>query len=104
VIGQRAGVVAHVLARGERVEVATERFQALGDRARVAALGALEHHVLDEVGDPEALERLVPRPGAHPHAQGHGLAPGHALGEERDPGRQHGLAGSVNRPRFVRSD
>ena len=36
VLGQGAGVVAHLLARGEGVEVAAERLEALGDRPGVA--------------------------------------------------------------------
>ena len=91
VLGERAGVVAHLLARGEGVHVAAQRLEALGDRARVAALGALEQHVLDEVGDAEPRARLVARAAAQPHAERQRVAVGHGLGEEREPRGQRAL-------------
>ena len=48
-LGQRPGVVADLFAGGEGVQVPAQRLKTRRDGAGVAALGALEHHVLDEV-------------------------------------------------------
>ena len=91
VFGEHAGGVADLLARRERVEVTAERLEARGDRARVARGRALEHHVLDEVRDPELLARLVARAGAKPRAERQRAPVGQRLGQHGEPVREHGL-------------
>src|SRR6185503_1464055 len=66
-------------------------FEAARDRTRVAGLGALEHHVLDEMRDAEALGGLVTRAIAAPGAERHRVAMRHGERAERDPRRKHGL-------------
>src|SRR5262249_21506992 len=75
-----ARVVGGVLARGIRVEMAADRFDLDRDFAGVAALGAFECHVFEQVGDAVDGGRLVARAGADPYADGGGLDPGHRVG------------------------
>jgi hypothetical protein len=69
-----ADVVARVLLRGERVELAADPVH---DRRQVArarpALGPLEEHVLGEVRDPAVPGVLVARAGGEHHEAGDGL-------------------------------
>ena len=51
VIGEGLDVEADHLLAGEGVEVAADRIHLAGDDQRGAVAGALEYHVLDEVGD-----------------------------------------------------
>ena len=87
-LGEHPGRVADLLARRERVEVTAERLEARGDRARVARGRALEHHVLDEVRDPELLGRFVARAGAKPNAECQRAPVGHRLGQDGEPVRE----------------
>ena len=71
-----------------------------------AGLGALEDQMLDEVGDPAAVGRLVTGPGLHPDAHGDRADMGHPLRDEPDPVGQDvfryspsRLAGPITRPR-----
>ena len=59
-------VVAGVFACRERVQVSSDRLHPLGDLQGRAMPGALEHHVLDEVGDAAQIGRLVPGAGLQP--------------------------------------
>ena len=67
-IAQNAGVIAGVLLVGKGVEVPAATFDRLGDLFGSAAFGALEEHVLDQVGDARfvvvlvAAARLAPEP------------------------------------------
>ena len=56
---QHLGVIGGVFARGIGIEVAADRLDLLGDGERRAPLGALERHVLEEMGDAVDLRRLV---------------------------------------------
>ena len=60
---------------------------AMSSALRVA--GALEEHVLDEVGDAALLLRLVARPARQPHADADGAHVRHPLREEAETIRQH---------------
>ena len=77
-------VVARVFLRREGIEVAAHRVELLRDVLRGATFGALEEHVLDEVGDPALLGRLVARPARQPDAEAHRADVGHGLGDEPD--------------------
>ena len=80
-LAEHARVVAHVLASGERIEMTAQRLEAARDRAGIAVLGPLEHHVLEEMGDPEILGRLVAGAAAHERADRDRAPLRHALGE-----------------------
>ena len=81
-------VVAGVLLRRERVEVAAHRVELLRDLLRAAPLGALEEHVLDEVGDAALLGVLVTGATSQPHAETHRADMRHGLGDEPDAVRE----------------
>ena len=91
VLGERTRVVADLFTPGEGIEMSSDRLEAARDRPRVPALGALEHHVLDEVRDAEPLGRFVPRAVAHPHADRNGAPVGHGLAQDGESRAQHGL-------------
>ena len=84
VLGRALDVVARVLLAGEGVELAADRVDLPSDLARGRApLGALEEHVLGEVGDPVRVARLVARPGREHDEAGDRLRLGH--GRRQDP-------------------
>ena len=58
VLVEHLDVVAGVFLRGERVELPADGIDCLRDVLGRAGRGALEEHVLDEVGDPAARPRL----------------------------------------------
>jgi hypothetical protein len=58
-LGQQGGAEAGAFAVGGGVEVAADILDRLADRARAAAAGALEHHMLEQVGDAVERGRLV---------------------------------------------
>jgi len=70
---------------GEGVGVAAEEIQSAGDFPGTPLLGALEHQVLDEVGDTVLAERLVPGAAAQPHTETDRAELGHLLGEKSHP-------------------
>ncbi len=78
-------VVAGVFLRGERVELPADRIDRLRDVLGRAGRGALEEHVLDEVGDAAARLDLVARAARQPHADRHRPHVGHRLGDEPQP-------------------
>ena len=59
---------------------------------RRSGLGALEDHVLDEMGDAIDLGHLVARAGANPDAHGDGADVVHFFGKNRKPVGQDGAA------------
>ena len=61
-------VIARVFLGGERVELAADRVDRLGDVLGRPRAGAFEQHVLDEVRDAAALGRFVARPARQPHS------------------------------------
>ena len=78
-------VVAGVFLGGESVELAADRIDGLGDVLGAAAGGALEQHVLHEVGDAALLGRLVPRSPGQPDADADRADLCHPLGEDAEP-------------------
>src|SRR5262249_10920093 len=84
VLLEAARVVAHVLARGEGVELAAARLEAIGDLVGGAALRALEQHVLEEVAYADEARRLVAGSGLEPDAQGQRAAAGQRLAQDRE--------------------
>ena len=79
---QHLYVIARVLFGGERVHLAADRVDGLGDILGAAGRGALEEHVLDEVRDAALLLRLMTRPPREPHADADGAHVWHPLREE----------------------
>ena len=71
VLVEHLDVVAGVFLRGERVELAADGVDCLRDVLGGAGRGALEEHVLDEVGDPAARLDFVARASRQPHADRH---------------------------------
>ena len=98
---QQACVESRQLPVGRGIEVAADVLNQLADLTGRAAAGALEHHVLEQMGDAVEIRLLVPRPGRGVESDRHGFDAGHrpacdpeAVGEG---GQLHhrGLAGSV---------
>ena len=79
-------VVAGVLLRRERVELAADRVDRLRDVLGRARVGALEEHVLDEVRDAALRVGLVPRAAHQPDADRHRPDVRHRLGDETKTG------------------
>jgi hypothetical protein len=77
---------------GEGVEIAADGIHFAGDKLGRARFGALEDHVLDEMGDSVYFRQLVPRTGAHPHSHGYGADVVHLFGQNSEPVGQHGAA------------
>ena len=85
-------LVAVALGRG--VEVAADILDRLADLARRAAAGALEHHMLEQMGDSVEPRRLVPRPGLGIEADRGGLERRHlAAGDLEAVGKDGELHG-----------
>ncbi len=87
---QHLHVVGGVLARGVGVEVAADRLDLAAMCGGVAALGALEGHMLEEVGDAVLGLRLVAGAGGDIGAERDGLHRGHAFGDDRQAVGQAG--------------
>ena len=85
VLVEHLDVVAGVFLRRERVELAADRIDRLRDVFGTPGVGALEQHVLDEVGDAAALVALVPRPPGQPDPDRHRSHVRHRLGDEPEP-------------------
>ena len=58
---EQPGLEGGLVARRIGVEIAADILDRLGDLARVAATGALEHHMLEQVGEAVGARLLVPR-------------------------------------------
>src|SRR5690606_39142069 len=67
--GEDAAVIAGGLFGRERVDLAAQRFDPLGDLVRGVPARSLEHHVLDEMGDTRLLSRLMAGAALHPDAE-----------------------------------
>ena len=93
VAGQDAGVVGGVVARGVGVERAADGLDLLGDGAGGAGGGALERHVLEQVGDAVHLGRLVAGADIDPDAHGQRVDARHGLADDPDAVGQRGQAG-----------
>ena len=74
-------VVACVLLRRERVELASDRVDLLSDVLGRSRRRAFEEHVLNEVRDPAAVSRLVPRSPRQPDANADRTDLRHPLGQ-----------------------
>ena len=77
---------------GEGVEVAADGVDFAGELLGGAGGGALEDHVLDEVGDAVEVGGLVAGAGVDPDAHGDGAEVGHALGEDEEAVGERGEA------------
>ena len=82
VLVEHLDIVARVLLGRERVEVAADRVDLLGDVLRRAGRGALEEHVLDEMRDARVRRALVPRPAGQPDPEADRARAGHGLGQQ----------------------
>ena len=82
VLVEHLDVVAGVFLRGECVELPADGIDCLRDVLSRAGRGALEEHVLDEVGNPAARLDLVARASRQPHADRHRPNLGHCFGDE----------------------
>lgn len=87
---ERLGEVRGVLARGEGVEVRAHVLDLLLQVPLAAPLGALEHHVLQEVRGAIRGGRLEAAPGVDPHAHGGRLGREVALAGDAHPVRERG--------------
>ena len=86
VLGGALDVVAGVLLAGEGVELAADGVDLSGDLARCRApLGALEEHVLGEVGDPVRVLGLVAGARREHDEAGHRLGLRHRGGDHPEP-------------------
>ena len=92
---QHLDVVGRLLARGIGVDVAAHRLDLLGNLRGGAALGALERHVLQEVGDAVLLRQLVAGTGADIGAERDRLHPVHAFGDDGQAGGEAGQLDGV---------
>jgi len=63
---QHARLEGGVLTRRVGIKRAAQGLERSGDLVRRPARGPLEHHVLEQMGNPHLLSRLVQRGGTHP--------------------------------------
>jgi hypothetical protein len=82
-------VVARVFLGGERVELSADGIDLLRDVFRRPRAGALEQHVLDEMGDAAALGRFVPRAARQPDADADRADLRHPLGQNPETVVEH---------------
>jgi len=83
--GKDAAVIARHLLVGECIEGAAPAFDFFGDLAGSSGVGALEEHVLDEVGDAGLVLFFVTAAGLAPESHGGGLDVGDGLDQDADP-------------------
>ena len=79
VFAQHARVIGGRVDAGRGVEIAADRLDLLGDVLGAPPRGALEGHVLEEMGDAVLAFRLAAAAGADPDAERHGLDLGHGM-------------------------
>ena len=87
---EHARLIGGGVPRGVRVERSTAGFEGQRDLLRGAPFGALEHHVLEQMGHAHLRTRLVRAGGPHPHADGRGANARHPLAEHGDAVRRGG--------------
>ena len=101
VLGQDLGIVGRALAAGVGVQVTADRLDLLGDIVGRAALGALEGHVLEQMGDAVDFRRLVAGSDTDPGPQRHRFHGRHGIGGDSQPvvqgGEMNRHASSVTR-------
>ncbi len=83
-------VIGGDLLGGEGVHVAADRFDGLGDRGRVATVGAFEQEMLEEVAHAGPGGRFVAGPGPDPEPDGDGTELREDLGDHAQPRVQAG--------------
>ena len=89
VLAGAADVVPRVLLAREGVELAADAVDLVPDVARGRpVLGALEEHVLREVGDPARVRRLVAGSGGEHDEAGDRLGVIHRRGQDAEPVRE----------------
>ena len=88
VLVEHLDVVAGVFLGGERVQLAADRIDRLGDVLGGSGGRALEEHVLDEMCDPALGLGFVPRTPRDPDTRGDRTDVRHRLGDESQTGRQ----------------
>src|SRR6266542_1997527 len=74
---------------GEGVHVAADRIDLAGDIFGATALGPLEHHVLNKVGNAIDLRFFVTGAGLDPNTDGYGADVLHLLGNDGESIGQH---------------
>ena len=85
VFGRRFAIeTGRILAR-EGVDLRAERVECVGDLERRARRGALELHMLDEVGNAVLAVALERRPRADENSHRDGEKPFHALDDDLEP-------------------
>ena len=87
---EHVGLIAGVVAAGEGVEAAAPDLELQRELLGGAALGALEHHVLEQMGDAHLLAALVGAGRAHLEAGGRRADARQLLGEDDEPVRRRG--------------
>ena len=74
-----AGVIGGRFMRRMRVEMTTDVFDLFSDGARVAALGAFERHMFEQMRDTMLVTGFVTRAGVNPDANRNGLQMRHGI-------------------------
>ena len=105
---KHGGVEAGVLLLRERVELTTDGVDRRGDVQSAASRGALEEQMLEIVAGAGHRGRLIGGTHAHPDTDARTARPGHGLGDDPQPARQHRLgdqpAAGRGQPRGPRDD
>jgi hypothetical protein len=87
---EHACIVGGRFGGGGSVQLAADILDLLGDVAGASPGRALERHVLEKMGDPVLVFRLVAGTRLDPDAEGDALQMGHGLGYYRQPGCEPG--------------
>src|SRR5579872_813016 len=87
---------------GEGIEISPDRIHQLGDLARAACRGALEQHVLDDVGDAALAGLLVRRSDADPQTETYAAHVRDALRDDPDAVAQRRFAIGIVQFRHAR--
>ena len=90
ILAQHARVIRGRVDAGRGVELAANRLDLLGDVLGAAPRGALEGHVLEEMGDAMLGQALAAAAGANPDAKRHRLDVGPGMAHHGEAIRQSG--------------
>ena len=91
VLGKCVREEARILARRERVEVASDRFHVARDFVGRSIFGSFENKVLDEVSEARLVVRFVACAFVDPDSDGDRAVRRMVLGQNRDAAVEHGL-------------